>query len=308
MNKFACLFPGQGSQAVGMGQAFFERSDIARELFRKADDALEFPLSRLCFEGPEEDLRLTRNTQPALLVVSVIAYTLLGRVPAVAAGHSLGEYSALTAAGALHFEDAVRLVHKRGCYMQEAVPAGTGAMAAVLGADPDKLRETLSGVSSGVVEIANWNSREQTVISGHKEAVAEALRLLAPCRGIPLPVSAPFHTRLMKPAEDRLSEDLDATGFSDLQFPVIANVDASVIRTGDEAREALRRQVSRPVLWIDDMETLRSFDVEFCIEPGIGKVLSGLLKRIGRAWPVSPDVYAVEDWGSLEKARSLFSA
>jgi [acyl-carrier-protein] S-malonyltransferase len=308
MNKFACLFPGQGSQAVGMGQAFFERSEIARELFRKADDALEFPLSRLCFEGPEEDLRLTRNTQPALLVVSVIAYTLLDRVPAVAAGHSLGEYSALTAAGALRFEDAVRLVHKRGCYMQEAVPAGTGAMAAVLGADPDKLRETLSGVSSGVVEIANWNSREQTVISGHKEAVAEALRLLAPCRGIPLPVSAPFHTSLMKPAEDRLSEDLDATGFSDLQFPVIANVDASVIRTGDEAREALRRQVSRPVLWIDDMETLRGFDVEFCIEPGIGKVLSGLWKRIGRAWPACPDVYAVEDWDGLEKARSLFTA
>ena len=308
MKKFACLFPGQGSQTVGMGQAFFERSEIARELFRKADDALEFPLSRLCFEGPEEDLRLTRNTQPALLVVSVIAYTLLDRVPAVAAGHSLGEYSALTAAGALRFEDAVRLVHKRGCYMQEAVPAGTGAMAAVLGADPDKLRETLSGVSSGVVEIANWNSREQIVISGHKEAVAEALRLLAPCRGIPLPVSAPFHTSLMKPAEDRLSVDLDATGFSDLQFPVIANVDASVIRTGDEAREALRRQVSRPVLWIDDMETLQSFDVEFCIEPGIGKVLSGLWKRIGRAWPASPDVYAVEDWDSLEKARSLFSA
>ncbi|MDW7760471.1 MAG: ACP S-malonyltransferase [Acidobacteriota bacterium] len=307
MKKFACLFPGQGSQAVGMGQAFFERSEIARELFRKADDALEFPLSRLCFEGPEEDLRLTRNTQPALLVVSVIAYTLLDRVPAVAAGHSLGEYSALTAAGALRFEDAVRLVHKRGCYMQEAVLAGTGAMAAVLGADPDKLRETLSGVSSGVVEIANWNSREQTVISGHKEAVAEALRLLAPCRGIPLPVSAPFHTSLMKPAEDRLSEDLDATGFSDLQFPVIANVDASVVRTGDEAREALRRQVSRPVLWIGGMETLRSFDVEFCIEPGIGKVLSGLWKRIGRAWPASPDIYAVEDWDGLEKARSLFS-
>ena len=307
MKKFACLFPGQGSQSVGMGQSFFERSEIARELFRKADDALEFPLSRLCFEGPEEELRLTRNTQPALLVVSVIAYTLLDRVPTVAAGHSLGEYSALTAAGALRFEDAVRLVHKRGCYMQEAVPAGTGAMAAVLGADPDKLRETLSGVSSGVVEIANWNSREQTVISGHKEAVAEALRLLAPCRGISLPVSAPFHTSLMKPAEVRLSEDLDATGFSDLQFPVIANVDASVIRTGNEAREALRRQVSRPVLWIDDMEILRSFDVEFCIEPGIGKVLSGLWKRIGRAWPALPDVYAVEDWDSLEKARSLFS-
>lgn len=307
MKKFACLFPGQGSQAVGMGKEFFERSEIAREMFRKADDVLGFPLSRLCFEGPEEELRLTRNTQPALLVVSSIAYALLEHEPCVAAGHSLGEYSALTAAGALRFEDAVRLVHKRGCFMQEAVPEGTGAMAAVLGADPDKLRKAVSQAGSGIVEIANWNSRDQAVISGHKEAVAEALRLLAPCRGIPLPVSAPFHTSLMKPAEDRLAQELDRTEFTDLRFPVIANVDASVVRSGDEAREALRRQVSRPVLWIDSMETLRGYTVDFCVEPGVGKVLAGLWKRISRTWPSSPEVIPVENRESLERVRGILS-
>ena len=308
MPRVACLFPGQGSQAVGMGKDLYERSREARELFERADETLGFGISRLCFEGPEEELRLTSNTQPALLVVSTAVYGLLGLIPDVAAGHSLGEYSALVAARALGFEDAVRIVHKRGLYMQEAVPVGTGAMAAVLGIPADEIARRLGEVRSGVVDIANRNSEEQVVISGLKEAVEEALELLKAPRSVMLPVSAPFHSRLMKPAEERLGPDLDAADFRDPAFPVITNVDARVIRTGAEAREALKRQVSRAVLWTETMGVLKGMDLGVCVEVGAGKVLAGLLRRSARGWDRAPAVFTTESWESVEKTRAELRA
>jgi len=300
----AYLFPGQGSQAVGMGKDLYDRSPEARALFEQADRALGFSLSKICFEGPEEELRLTPNTQPALLVVSTAACRLLGRDPDVAAGHSLGEYSALVAAGCLRFEDAVVLVHKRGRYMQEAVPVGAGGMAAVLGVPGEEIARRLGEVRSGVVEIANWNGDDQIVISGEKAAVEEALALIKAPRSVALPVSAPFHSSLMRPAADRLAADLDAADFADPRFPVIANVDAGPIRTGPEAREALKRQVSHAVLWTKSMAALRDMGVEACVECGPGKVLAGLLKRAARGWPKAPAVHNVENWEGAEKARA----
>lgn len=300
----AYLFPGQGSQAVGMGRDLYERSDEARALFERADAALGYSISKICFEGPEEELRLTQNTQPALLLVSTAARLALGRDPVVAAGHSLGEYSALVAAGVLRFEDAIVLVHRRGGYMQEAVPVGAGGMAAVLGVPGEEIERRLAEVTSGVVEIANWNSDDQTVISGDKAAVEEALALIKAPKSMLLPVSAPFHSRLMRPAEDRLAADLDATSFADPRFPVITNVDAKVIRTGEEAREALKRQVSRSVLWTKSMAALKEMGVDACVECGPGKVLAGLLKRIARGWPQAPAIHNVDGWEGAEKAKA----
>jgi [acyl-carrier-protein] S-malonyltransferase len=300
----AYLFPGQGSQTVGMGRDLYERSPEARALFDRADEALGYAISKICFEGPEDELRLTRNTQPALLVVSTAACRLLGRDPAVAAGHSLGEYSALVAAGVLRFEDAVVLVHKRGRYMQEAVPVGVGGMAAVLGVPGDVIERRLADVRAGVVEIANWNSDDQIVISGDKAAVEEALALIQAPKSVLLPVSAPFHSRLMQPAEERLAADLDATAFADPRFPVITNVDAKVIRTGEEARDALKRQVSRSVLWSKSMAVMNGLGVEACVECGPGKVLAGLVKRIARGWPKPPACHNVENWEGAEKAKA----
>ncbi len=307
MLRTAFLFPGQGSQSVGMGKDFFDLSPRAQEIFMKADETLGFKISKLCFEGPEEELKLTENTQPALLTVSTIAYVLLEKEPQIAAGHSLGEYSALVAAGSLRFEDALLLVHKRGRYMQEAVPVGKGAMAAVLGADYKEVELALQKIEKGVVEIANWNSQEQIVIAGDREAVREALTLIDAPRSVLLPVSAPFHCRLMQSAEDKLSYDLDQVEFKDLKFPIITNVDAEIIYKGTQARDALKRQVTRPVLWLTSMEKLSQEKIELYLELGAGRVLSGLAKRICREWASPPRLMNVENTADLEKAREAFS-
>jgi [acyl-carrier-protein] S-malonyltransferase len=307
MGRLAYIFPGQGSQKVGMGRDFYERYDLAREMFAQADEALGFKLSEICFAGPEEKLKLTQFTQPALLTVSSIAFRLLEREPDLSAGHSLGEYSALVAAGALEFEAALRLVHQRGLYMQDAVPVGAGAMAAVLGAASKDVQAALSRVESGVAEIANWNSDDQIVIAGHKEAVAEAMAALSSFRSVMLPVSAPFHSSLMKSAEEKLGRDLSKVKFRDLKFPVITNVEAKLIRRGEDARDSLRRQVSRPVLWLSSMQVLKEQDVETVIEVGSGKVLTGLLRRISRPWSRPPRLLNVEDLDSLARCREAFS-
>jgi len=304
MSRLAFLFPGQGSQAVGMGKSYYEHYSLARELFGRADEILGYRISRLCFEGPDEELRLTQNTQPALLVVSAIAYSLFGREPAIAAGHSLGEYSALVSAGSLRFEDALRLVHNRGRYMQEAVPVGQGAMAAVLGMSYEDLSQAVSRVQSGVVQIANWNSQEQLVIAGHKQAVEEALKMAKPPRSVMLPVSGPFHSALMKGAEDRLAMDLDRVEFKDLKFPIVTNVDAKIIEKGEDARDSLKRQVSRPVLWYKSMQRLAGENIDAFVELGPGKVLTGLIKRIGRSWPHPFATWNVEDRESLDKTQA----
>jgi [acyl-carrier-protein] S-malonyltransferase len=307
MSQMAFLFPGQGSQTVGMGKDFYESSSLAREIFARADESLGYSITELCLEGPEADLKLTKNTQPALLTVSTIAYELFGQEPQMAAGHSLGEYSALVAAGALSFEEAVLLVHKRGKYMQEAVPVGAGAMAAVLGAPYEKVEEAVQNVTNGIVEVANWNSKEQIVIAGDELAVNEALSLLDPPRSVMLPVSAPFHCRLMESAEVKLSYDLNQIEFKKLKFPVISNVDAKIILEGDQARDSLRRQVTRTVLWYNSMELMGKQNVDLFVEIGAGKVLSGLTKRNARGWSKSPVVLNIEDMESLEKTQKALS-
>lgn len=285
----AFLFPGQGSQAAGMGKALAETFPEARRVFDEADDALGFPISRLCFEGPDDQLKLTENTQPALLTVSIAAQAVLaakGIAPAYVAGHSLGEYSALVAAGSLRFSDAVRLVRKRGQYMQEAVPAGVGAMAALLKLPPGKLEAILSEAAQGeIVTAANLNSPGQIVIAGHSAAVKRAMELAkaAGARAILLPVSAPFHCPLLKPAQDQLKPDLDDTEFRDLTVPLINNWQAREVRTGAEAREGLYHQVPNPVRWSESIALLASRGVARFIEVGAGAVLTGLLRNIDPA-------------------------
>ena len=228
---------------------------------------------------------------------------LLARKPVIAAGHSLGEYSAQVAAGALDFEDAVLLVHKRGKYMQEAVPVGEGAMAAILGLSFEEVEAALAAVESGTVQIANWNSREQIVIAGQEAAVKEAQERLQPAKFVLLPVSAPFHCDLMLSAEEKLAVDLDQVRFRDPEFPVINNVDARKITSGDEARDALKRQVTRTVRWYSSMEVLEGEGVDACVELGTGRVLSGLMKRISRKWPHAPEIHSVGDPESLRKLQ-----
>ncbi len=287
MGDIAFFFPGQGSQFVGMGKALREECEVARRVFEDADDALGFSLSKLCFEGPEDELKKTENQQPALLTVSMAAYRVLeaeGLKPDLVAGHSLGEYSALVAAGCLGFKDAVRLVRKRGQYMQQAVPQGDGAMAALLKLPEGKLDEVLSEAAQGeVVSAANFNSPEQVVIAGHAAAVHRAMELAKAAgakRAVALKVSAPFHCALMKPAQQRLAPELHATEFTDLEFALINNWRAGEIRTGPEARQGLYEQIPNPVRWTECVRKAAQNGIRRFVEVGPGTVLTGLCRNI----------------------------
>ncbi|MGB8325856.1 MAG: ACP S-malonyltransferase [Candidatus Acidiferrum sp.] len=290
MGKVAFLFPGQASQYPGMGKELADRYPVARAVFEEADQALGFAISKICFEGTEDELRLTANTQPAILTVSVAAYRVLadkGIMPDFVAGHSLGEYSALVAVGALKFADAVRLVRKRGTYMQEAVPVGVGGMAAIMGLSPAVVQDVCKRAAENeVCAPANLNSPEQTVISGHASAVKRAVEIASQSgakRAVVLAVSAPFHSALMMPAQEKLEKDLRATAMNFLQVPLVTNVDADTIRKGDEAREALIRQVTMPVRWEESMRMLLDEGVNTFVEVGPGKVLTGLIRQIERS-------------------------
>jgi [acyl-carrier-protein] S-malonyltransferase len=311
--SLAFIFPGQGSQSPGMGRDLAENFPAARAVFEEADEALGFRLSGLCFDGPAEDLQLTENTQPAILTVSVAALRALESEgfprPAFVAGHSLGEYSALVAAGALSLRDAVRTVRKRGRYMQEAVPVGAGAMAAVLGADLEAVQEACAEARQGdeVCGPANINSPGQIVIAGSAAAVERAIPLLkarGAKRAVPLKVSAPFHCALMLPAQERLAADLEGIEFADLAVPLVNNADAAVISRGAEARASLVRQVSRPVRWRESVEVLAREGVGTFVEVGPGKVLSGLVRQ------TAPEArcFNVEDAATLRAAAAALAA
>jgi [acyl-carrier-protein] S-malonyltransferase len=304
MPKIAFLFPGQGSQYPGMGRELAQNFPTARRIFETTDAALGFPLSKLCFDGPAEELQLTTNTQPAILAASAAAAAVLaekGVRRAYVAGHSLGEYSALVVAGALSLADAVTLVRKRGQYMQEAVPLGVGAMAALLGMEPAAVESICAEAAQGeVLSPANLNSPGQIVIAGHASAVQRAVEL-AKTRGakraILLSVSAPFHCALMKPAGDRLAMDLDALQIGKPESPLVNNADAQIVRSAEAVRDGLKRQVTAPVRWAESMSRLLDEGVDLFVEVGPGKVLSGLMRQIDRG----AKCLHVEDSASLSE-------
>jgi [acyl-carrier-protein] S-malonyltransferase len=311
MGKVAFVFPGQASQYPGMGKEVAEKYSAARAVFDEADKVLGFSVSKLCFEGTEEELRLTANTQPALLTCSVAVHRVLsekGLAPDFVAGHSLGEYSALVAAGSLKFSDALQLVRKRGTYMQDAVPVGAGAMAAIMGLSPAVVLDACKRAAEGeVCSAANLNSPEQTVISGHAGAVKRAVEIasqLGAKRAVILQVSAPFHCALMMPAQERLAENLKTAEFTKLQVPLVTNVDADTITTGEEAREALIRQVSMPVRWEESVRLLIDEGVNTFVEAGPSRVLTGLLRQIER----SVAALNVEDEKSLAATLERITA
>lgn len=307
----AFLFPGQGSQAVGMGRAFYEWSSGAKAVFEEANDALGFDLRRLAFEGPEAELALTANTQPAVLAASVaaaVACAERGLRPAIAAGHSLGEYSALVAAGGLRFADALRVVRKRGQFMQEAVPVGTGAMAAIMGLELGDVERLCAEAAKGeVVEVANVNSAKQIVVAGHRAAVERTVALAGERGGrksVVLPVSAPFHCALMTPAAARLSGELESIAVADPTIPVVRNADAGVTRTAAEVRPFLVRQVASPVRWTECVGRLAAEGATAFVEVGPGRVLTALLRRVldgSRG-------LSVEDPAGLDKALAALEA
>jgi [acyl-carrier-protein] S-malonyltransferase len=310
MTAIAFLFPGQGSQAVGMGKELADNYAVARQTFDEADEALGYKLSQLCCEGPEDQLRLTEITQPAILTASVAAWRVLqdkGLKPSFVAGHSLGEYSAHVAAGTLSFPDAVRTVRNRGKYMQEAVPVGVGAMAAILGMELDKVNSVCADAAQGqVCDPANINSAEQIVISGNTTAVERAAKLASERgakRAVMLPVSAPFHCSLMRPAQERLAADLATLSFQNPAIPVACNVDAVLVKDAAASRDALVRQVTGSVKWEQSIHLLIAQGVERFVEVGPGKVLCGLMRQIDRSKSCSN----VGDEASLKKTLELLT-
>lgn len=301
----AFVFPGQGSQFAGMGKDLADNFPVARQVFEEANEALHFDLAALCFNGPDDDLKLTTNTQPAILTVSVAALRVLqqetGLTPAFAAGHSLGEFSALVCAGTLNFTDAVRIVRQRGAFMQQAVPVGVGSMAAIMGLDDGLIDGLCAQAAQGeVVAPANFNSPGQIVIAGHTAAVERAGELAKAAgakRALPLPVSAPFHCSLMKPAGERLAEVLQAISFAPMFFPVVSNVEAQPNADATRVMDLLVQQVSAPVRWDESVAKMTELGVERFVEIGPGKVLSGLIKRISKG----ATTQNIEDVASLKK-------
>ncbi len=311
-SRFALVFPGQGSQYVGMGKDIYDNFDVAKRVFRDADDALGFSITEMCFNGPEEELKKTYNTQPALLTVSYAVYTVLRQElgaalnPFALAGHSLGEYTALVVGGAISFEDAVRLVRKRGEFMQDAVPLGEGTMAAIMGLQRQKVVEICNEASSfGVVEPVNYNSPVQIVISGHVGAVEKAVELAKQAgakKAVMLPVSAPFHSSLMKPAAERLADEISKVSFSDSKVPVVSNVTADYVTEAEKIRSLLVQQMYKPVLWEDSVLRLIRDGVDSFAELGAGKVLKGLIKKIDR----KVAVVNVGDVDTIKSALDFF--